>query len=134
MEAKKILIIDDDKDLTASLLAILTDEGYKVDIANEAETGLEKFKAEKPDLLILDVMMDHNLEGHGIAHTIKGDQENVNVPILVITGMRDALGVNIRDAFEMVEGLPYVFLLDKPFETDELLKMVKNLIAGTLEE
>ncbi len=134
METRRILIIDDDRDLTASLQAILKENEYDVETANDAETGLEKFKAGKPDLLILDVMMAHNMEGHKIAHTIKGDPENTNLPILVITGMLDALGVNIRDAFEGVKNLPFVFMLDKPFKTDELLVMVEQLIAGTLEE
>ena len=132
METRSILIIDDDRDLTTSLQAILKEHGYNVHIANDAETGLGQFKAIKPDLLILDVMMAHDMEGHRIAHTIKGDPENTNLPILVITGMLDSLGVNIRDAFEEVQNLPFVFMLDKPFETDELLGRVEKLIDGTL--
>jgi CheY-like chemotaxis protein len=134
MEKRKILIIDDDQDLTRSLQAILEGQDYDVDTANDATSGMEKFKAAKPDLLILDVMMASDLEGHRIAQTIKGDPENKDLPILVITGMLDAMGVNIREAFEGVEELPFVFMLDKPFEAEEFLSMVEQLIAGTLEE
>jgi DNA-binding response OmpR family regulator len=134
METRNILIIDDDKDLTKSLQAILEAHNFKVDTANDAETGMGKLKSRKPDLLILDVMMASDLEGHKLAHTIKRDPENRDLPILVITGMLDTMGVNIRDAFEGVNDLPFISMLDKPFETEELLSMVEQMIVGTLDE
>lgn len=133
METRDILIIDDDKDLTKSMHAILEEQNYQVDTANDTETGMAKFNARKPDLLILDVMMASDLEGHKLAHTIKGDPKNKDLPILVITGMMDTMGVNIRDAFEGIKDLPFVSMLDKPFETEELLSMVEKMIAGNLE-
>jgi two-component system alkaline phosphatase synthesis response regulator PhoP len=134
MSSKEILIIDDDKDLTRALQVTLESRNYVVDTANDAETGIQKFKASRPDLLILDVMMASDLEGHQIAHTIKNDPENKDLPILIITGMLDAMGVNIREAFEGIEDLPFVFMLDKPFEMEEFLSKVDHLIAGTLDD
>ena len=131
METKKILIIDDDKVLTKSIQAILEEYQYFVDVANDTETGMEKFNSRKPDLLILDVMMATDLEGHKLAHTIKSDPNNKNLPILMITGMMDAIGVNIRDGFEGIDNLK---MLDKPFETEELLQTVKDMISGTQDE
>ena len=133
METKDILIIDDDKVLTKSLQAILEEHQYNVDVANDTKTGMEKFNSHKPDLLILDVMMASELEGHKLAHTIKSDPNNKNLPILVITGMMDTIGVNIRDAFEGIDALPSLTMLDKPFETEELLSRVKEMISGTPE-
>lgn len=133
METRDILIIDDDKVFTKSLQAILEEHHYNVDTANDAETGLEKLKARKPDLLILDVMMGTDLEGQKLAHTIKSDPKNKDLPILVITGMLDTMGVNIRDAFEGIDDLPSVLMLDKPFETEELFSSMEQLIAGALE-
>ena len=134
MEAKDILIIDDDKVLTKSLQAILQEHQYNVDVANDTEAGMEKFNSHKPDLLILDVMMASDLEGHKIAHKIKSDPDNKDLPILVITGMMDTLGVNIREAFEGVDKLPSLTMLDKPFKTDELLSKVEEMISGVREE
>lgn len=133
METRNILIIDDDRDLTRSLQALLEDHHYLVDTANDAASGMEKFKNNRPDLLILDVMMATDMEGHKLAHAIKQDPENMEVPILVITGMLDTMGVNIRDAFEGIDELPYVAMLDKPFETEELLASVKQLMAETMD-
>jgi len=134
MKTNNILIIDDDRDLTKSLKAILEEHNYQVNTANDAETGLEMFQSHKPDILLLDVMMASDLEGHKFAHTIKSDQANTNLPILVITGMMDTMGVNIRDAFEDIENLPNVHLLDKPFESEELLSKLQQLIEGIPDE
>ena len=128
METKNILIIDDDVVLTRSVQAILEAHQFNVEIANDAETGMEKFNSNKPDLLILDVMMSSDLEGHKLAHSIKSDPANKELPILVITGMKDAIGVNIRDAFEGIEELPSLTMMDKPFETEELISRVKEMI------
>jgi DNA-binding response OmpR family regulator len=133
METRDILIIDDDKDLTRSMQAILEQQNYQVDIANDKEAGMAKLYARKPDLLILDVMMNSDLEGHKLAHTIKSDPKNKDLPILIITGMMDTMGVNIRDAFEDIDDLPHVLMLDKPFETEELLSTVEKMIAGNME-
>jgi CheY-like chemotaxis protein len=133
METQDILIIDDDRDLTRSLRAILEEHQYRVDTANDAVSGMVKFHNRKPDLLILDVMMASNMEGHKLAHTIKSDPENWLIPILVITGMMDTLGVNIRDAFEGIDELPYVTMLDKPFKTEDLLSSVKELMTKTMD-
>jgi DNA-binding response OmpR family regulator len=134
MEKKDILIIDDDKVLTKSMQAILEEHQYHVDVANDAESGMEKFNSHKPDLLILDVMMASDLEGHRLAHKIKSDPGNKDLPILVITGMKDVMGVNIRDAFEGVNDLPSLTMLDKPFETEELLTRMEEMISGTSED
>ena len=130
MRTKQILIIDDDKDFTKSLKATLEEKDYLVETANDSNTGMEKLRVKKPDLLLLDVMMETNLEGHKIAHNIKSHPDYSDLPILIITGMKDSLGVNIRDAFEDIKGLPGVYLMDKPFETDELLSRMNELLLG----
>jgi DNA-binding response OmpR family regulator len=134
MKNYSILIIDDDKDLLKSLKAILEGDNYKVSTANDAKTGLNMFNEHKPDLLLLDVMMDSDLEGQRLAHSLKSDSENRDLPILIITGMTDTLGVNIRDAFEDIEHLPNVHMLDKPFNSDELLTAVRQLTEGSVIE
>ena len=127
METKKILIIDDDEDLTRSFQVTLESKNYDVDTAKDTTDGMEKLKNYKPDLLILDVMMNTDLEGHRFAHKIRQDPEFRDLPVLVITGMADNIGVNIKDAFSD-DALPFVFFLDKPVEPDELLTKIKKII------
>lgn len=128
METKKILIIDDDEDLTRSFQVALESKNFEINTATNTTIGMEKLKINKPDLLILDVMMDTDLEGHRFAHRLKSEPEFRDIPVLIITGMLDNLGVNIRDAFVSVESLPSVFFMDKPFDQDELLTKIKKII------
>ena len=133
MDKREIIIIDDDRDLTLSLQAILRDHNYHVRTANDSATGMEMLKARRPDLLMLDVMMETKFEGQKLALAIKHDPEYLDLPILVITGMMDTLGVNPREMFEEVEDLPFVFMLDKPFGTAELIVMVEKLTTENQE-
>jgi len=80
MEKKKILIIDDDLDLTAAIQAILENKNYQVFTAINKEEGWEKIKSKNPDLLILDVMMDTSHEGFEMAREIKKESEYKDIP------------------------------------------------------
>jgi CheY-like chemotaxis protein len=128
MENKKILLIDDDVDITRSFQVILESENYSVRAANNAEDGMEMFKSDKPDLLILDIMMASDLEGYNLAHKIKKEPDNIDMPILIISGMQENIGVNFASAIEDYEALPGVSFLHKPVEHEELLREVKTLI------
>ena len=68
----KILIVDDDVDLVNATKEVLESKGYKTIEANDGEAGFRKAKAEKPDLLLLDVMMKHDKEGFEIAREAQG--------------------------------------------------------------
>lgn len=82
---KKILVVDDDIDVINILETILSNEGYKVISANGKKEGLEKLKAEKPDLAILDVVMSTQFEGFEMAKEIK---ENFSdIPVLLQTSI-----------------------------------------------
>jgi CheY-like chemotaxis protein len=133
MELKDILIIDDDRDMTRTLQAILSAHNYNVRTANDSSRGMEMLKSRIPDLLILDIMMDSELEGQNFAHTIKSNPDYRDLPVLVITGMLEAIGVNIRDSFEDNKNLPLVSMLDKPFDPDELITRVAELISNRRE-
>ena len=127
MNTKKILIIDDDPDITRSFQVTLEGAEYEVHTANNITDGLEKLKTVLPDLLILDVMMESTFEGHSFAIRIKKDPEFISMPILVITGIVNQLGMEFKDAFDDHTTMPLVFYLDKPVESEELLTRVKKL-------
>jgi len=128
MITKKILIIDDDPDITRAFQVTLEVAGYEVHTTNNTSDGLKKLNSVLPDLLILDVMMESTFEGHSFAIRIKKVPEYINMPILVITGIVNQLGIDFKDAFDDYQALPLVFYLDKPVEPEELLTRVKNLI------
>lgn len=86
-KTKKILVTDDDIDVINILETILKNEGYEVITANGKIEGLEKMKAEKPDLAILDVMMSTHFEGFEMAKEIRETEEIKNIPILLQTSI-----------------------------------------------
>jgi CheY-like chemotaxis protein len=87
MEAKKILIVDDDIDVITVIETILRKEGYVVISANDKIEGMKKIKEEKPDLAILDVMMTTHYEGFELAKEIIDDPELNKIPILMQTSI-----------------------------------------------
>jgi DNA-binding response OmpR family regulator len=89
-EPKAILVIDDDADFRASLSVILEAQGYRVIDACSAKEGLEKIIIEKPDLIILDIMMEYDSAGYEVNQAIKfRDEYQIarNVPILMISSI-----------------------------------------------
>jgi CheY-like chemotaxis protein len=132
--AKKILIVDDDQDQVNSLAHILKSKNYDVVEAYSGAQGLKKLVAEKPDLIILDIMMDTDTEGFEIADMIRSDRptskykEFKNIPIIMLTAINQV--TNSRFSLDMEESfLPDIKdFLTKPVKFDELLKAVQKYI------
>lgn len=122
---KKIMIIDDDIDLVEAMRITLESGGYDVIDSQEGQKGLEILKKEKPDLLILDVMMGTLDEGFHIAYQIRNDEEIKGIPILMIT----AVGAQTGFEFDMQRDedfLPVNEFIEKPVNPQVLLDSVKR--------
>jgi len=122
---KKIMIIDDDIDLVEAMRITLETDNYEVIDAQEGQKGLEILKKEKPDLLILDVMMGTLDEGFHIAYQIRNDDEIKDIPILMIT----AVGAQTGFEFDMQRDedfLPVNEFIEKPVNPQVLLDIVKR--------
>ena len=122
---KKIMIIDDDIDLVEAMRITLESGGYDVIDSQEGQKGLEILKKEKPDLLILDVMMGTLDEGFHIAYQIRNDNEIKEIPILMIT----AVGAQTGFEFDMQRDedfLPVNEFIEKPVNPQVLLDSVKR--------
>lgn len=130
MENAKILVVDDDRDITDSLQAILEGRQYDVSTAADREEGMAKIKAEKPDLLILDVMMSTWQDGFEMARELKGDAEFADMPILMLTGVKDKTGINFKSSAGDPTWCPVEGFLDKPVEPEVLIAEVEKLLAG----
>ena len=127
---KKILLIDDDEDLLRSFQVILESSGFDVMTSNEGKNGLLLLKNDKPDLLILDVMMSTKLEGYDMLRVIKNDPEYKKMPIILLTGMRDQLGIDLLSALEDELLFPNVSLQDKPIDLHILVEMIGDMLKG----
>ncbi len=120
----KILIVDDDQDFVIAISMVLKRAGYTLVSANSRHEGMDVFKAENPDLVILDVMMDEPDEGFTMAQDLK--KENSAVPILMLTSISQVTGMSFDKDSEMV---PVDAFEQKPIMPDTLLSKVKELLS-----
>lgn len=130
----KILLVDDDRDLTESLSQVLKVKGYEVEVAHSGQEGLKKLLETKPDLLILDVMMETDTAGFEAVYQIRNERpdsryrEFKDMPIIILTAIDQV--TNSRFSLDQEESfLPgHNEFLTKPVEVDELLeKIAKKL-------
>jgi DNA-binding response OmpR family regulator len=129
---KKILLVDDDKDLVESLSQALRMNGYEVAAAYSGAEGLQKLLEEKPDLVILDVMMETDTAGFEISYQIRSERPTSkfrdvkDVPIIMLTAITQV--TNSRFSLNQEQSfLPRINdFLTKPIKIDELLAKVKG--------
>jgi len=129
MENAKILIVDDDPDLIKALQATLENQQYTVFTAADRTEGMKKVRAEKPDLLILDVMLSMWQDGFEMARELKKDSEFPNMPILMLTGVKDKTGIEFKSTAGDPTWCPVDGFLEKPVESDVLLSGVRKLLS-----
>ncbi len=125
-KGKKILIIDDDPDFVQTTGIVLKSAGYEVLKAFSGKEGLEKSKSDKPDLYIIDLMMETYSEGSNVIKALIEDEEAKDKPRIMITSV-DLKGP--WDAYPQDESLSYDFLLQKPVSPGDLLKCVENALT-----
>ena len=123
----KILLVDDDQDFVASTKTILESKpDYKVLTASDGVSGLQITRSEKPDLIILDVIMPFE-DGFDTAKELKADPDLSQIPIVMLTSFSQRKGetdVSVAKGMEL-EAEDYV---EKPVEPQELLRRVDKLL------
>ena len=98
MEKQKILIVDDDIDLSGSLKVILEHAGYDAATAASRSEGMEKIRTEQPNLIILDVMMETWQDGFEMSRDLKGDPQFKGTPILMLTSIEEITGIEVKSS------------------------------------
>ncbi|MCP4155790.1 MAG: response regulator [bacterium] len=119
--SEKVLVVDDDEKFTIVLKSTLKKQGYEIVVALSGKEALRVVKTEKPDLILLDVMMKE-LDGYAVCKSLKADTETQNIPIIFLT-MKTAVN-DIIKGFDS-GGVDYI---TKPFNTAELQARVKTHI------
>jgi DNA-binding response OmpR family regulator len=126
---EKILIIDDDPDLTETMKIALKTQNYTVFTAQNSTEGKAQLKKNQPHLIILDVIMDAVDEGFTLCRELKKDPGYSKIPILMITSVKDKSGIDFKPEVGDESWLPANEFLDKPVEPAMLLKKVKALLT-----
>ena len=114
---RRILAVDDDKDILELLQYILEDSGYDVDTLSDGSYLFEKIKAHMPDLILLDIMLG-NTDGRQLCKDVKAKRETHNIPVILVSASHNvAVSMNQH-------GGPDAFVA-KPFDINELLDIIK---------
>ena len=129
MESVKILVVDDDEDIRDSMQAILETKQYTVAVASSKNEAMEKAKTEKPDLFILDVMMDTWQDGFDMARELKQDPQFKDTPILMLTGVKQKTGIDFKPSAGDAVWMPVEGFLEKPIDPEIMLDEVEKLIS-----
>ena len=122
---ERILVVDDDPIFVKSTTAILEAHGYQVESASNREEGLAKMSEQKPDLLLLDVMMDWVLDGVSVSREMMAERELRRIPIIMITSI---LSSEYRGVFPQDEYLHIDSWLNKPCPPDKLVAEVEKTL------
>ncbi len=122
---KKILIVDDDRDVFESMKIVLEAEGYGVDWATNGAEAISKAKTLKPDLMILDVMMNTDDEGFQVSYTMKQDPQLSSIPIVMVTSVGARTGFSF-DRRKDEDFLPVNEFLEKPVDPRVLVDKVRE--------
>lgn len=128
MKEIKILLVDDDIDFIFIQKAMLEKEGFQVITAGDKIAGLERARAEKPDLAILDVMMTTEQEGYEMAREMKKDAALKDIPIIMLTSVDAITGLNLKEMAKDPKWLPVEAYLEKPVQPQQLLGEIKRLL------
>ena len=113
----RILLIDDDVDFVKATMKVLQSKPYEVAVAHDGKEGLEKARTEKPDLVLLDILMP-KVDGFAVADQFKKDQALSKIPVLALTSFSDSYGQPF--AFEVSD------FIQKPVTPKDLLAKVEK--------
>ena len=122
-----IAVIDDDPDIVDASSLVLKSKGYDVVTATNPEDGYKIIMQKKPDLIILDVMMDEPDDGFFMAQKLR--KEKIKTPILMYTSVSKAIGMD----FGKSEMVPVDDFVEKPISPEELIAKVTNLLQRVEE-
>ena len=131
-KSPKILVIDDDPDFCTAITPILKSALYDVVLASNPQEAKEKILAEKPDLILLDIMMDSLFDGFSLCHAIKTSPEYADykkTPIIFVSAVKEIAGSRFQFK-EDQEGMagPDDYI-DKPVKPDDLLARIAKLLT-----
>ena len=125
MDRKTVLLVDDDDVFVAAVSAVLETE-FTVRTASNGAEAHKEIEASRPDIVVLDVMMDHLSEGFDVARKIKEAPATASIPVIMLTGVDKVYDtrMEIKDSF-----FPHDRYLEKPVEPQALLEVIKGALA-----
>ncbi len=124
----KILVVDDDPDFVRLTRRILQSKGYEVVTAASGQQALAVMRKEKPDLVLLDIMMSYILDGLDVSREMAQDPQLRDVPVIMVTSLTGARAQGVMPAGS--EYIPVDEWIHKPIDPDRLLARIEDALQG----
>lgn len=121
----KILIIEDETALLYALKAELTQNGFEIMEAVDGEKGLQALKQQKPDLIILDLLLP-GIDGFEVLRRLKSKNQTKNIPVIILTNLGDKENIEKGTKLGADD-----YLIKTDYSLEEIIKKLKNLINKT---
>lgn len=120
----KVLVIDDEPQITEIIETFLSNSGYEVHVTNIATDGLKLAKQLKPDVILLDIMMP-DIDGYSLCNDLKSDNDTAAIPVVFLTGKdrNDDMGRSFKAGGDM--------FIKKPFSCERLLEILNIILLST---
>lgn len=124
VDTAKILVIDDEPEITEIVETFLSEAGYTVAVINTSQEAVEKARAFKPNVILLDIMMP-GMDGYDICHALKEDPDFGATPVIFLTGKdrSDDMGRSFKSGGDM--------FIKKPFSCERLLEIVNIVLMSS---
>ena len=122
---KRVLLVDDDDDILSQLEMVIGKE-YRVSTAMSGSECLAAVKAQKPDIIVLDVIMDNMGDGLETAKTLKESPDTADIPVIMLTSVNESYDFRAQVGDDYY---PKNKWLDKPVKPEAVLKEIKALIG-----
>ena len=123
----KIVMIDDNPDFLFTMETFLKKNGFEVHTAEDGQKGLEIIRKERPDLVLLDIMMETLFSGFEVCKAVRSDDDLKYIPIIGISAMGEELDIDYSQWPDYEYFRPDAFL-DKPIDKQRLLQLIPEVI------
>ncbi|MFZ0447842.1 MAG: response regulator [Desulfatiglandaceae bacterium] len=125
---KRLLIVDDDPDFASAIKRILVSAGYEVEKSGDVDEGMKALERSRPDLILLDVMMENFDDGFNMCRDIKEDDRYRDIPVIILTAVTEVTGLKFSPETDG-DYLQAEALLEKPVSSDVLLDKINELLG-----
>ena len=135
MKAKRILVVDDDRDLVQTTKAFLEARGYAVSTAHSGIEARDELAKQRPDLVVLDIMMDYDTDGFNVAYKLRHEPATARIPVIIVSGFTKELETKTH-IFEpmMYREWPAAKFFEKPVKLADLAAAIAELLAAADED
>lgn len=124
---KTVLLVDDDADFVEMNRVLLEENGYSVRVAYNGRQCLEEVAARRPDLVILDMVMEKASDGFDVSRALRNSEYTKTIPLVMITSVNDTIPFRIEPDSTW---LPVDTLIEKPVDPALLLSIVNRILGG----